>query len=379
MAAGGAGPLLVALLGVALVSSLAACHLAPGAGAGASGGATPTAMTGLTPLSVYVSASNGQVVALDAATGLLRWSVKTTGQPERPLYVDGAIYVASTLVSGSSYISALRASDGKQLWRHKLGDFVFNPNTDEALAYASGAIFLSDRANIYALRVSDGSQLWKATLPADTSPVAVGGGLVYTLLWSDGAGEQLVALDVHTGALRWQSGTLKGGGNAPRAPVVGDGLVCVETGGALYVFGASDGAFRWTIGESGGGVSPALVGNTLIDANGGLSAFKATTGEALWGYAGSTVEPNQSVVADVAGVYVSFPDGYTGYDVATGKQTWTVQSFHPEYVSPLTLVGSTLYASETSLVIAFQTADGVKVWEAFLPDGAQSYYTPAVG
>jgi len=284
------------------------------------------------------------------------------------------------VVSGVSYVSALRASDGSLLWRRKLGDFVFNPNTDEALAYANGVVFLSDRANIYAVRASDGSQLWKATLPEDTSPVAVGDGMVYTLLWSDGAGMQLVALDASTGAILWQSATLTGGGNEPRAPLMGDGLVFADTGAAFYAMGASDGAFHWESGGAGGvSATPALVGDVVFDANDGIAAYKATTGDLVWSIPGLTPVGVSSVVADARAVYLFSNEWYYAYDLATGAQIWAVHDFGNVSPPPLVLAGATLYLIDTKLLRAVDTATGEVSWEVFLPDGAQTNYTPAVG
>ena len=383
----GAAPLLVALLGAALVSSLAACSLASSGGSASrrsTAHATPTATSAPTPVSVYVSASYNHVVALDAATGAVRWSVTTTGQPQRPLFVQGVIYVASqvntTVVSGVSYISALRASDGSLLWIHKLGDFIFNPNTDAALAWAYGIVYVSAQANIYAIRAGDGGELWQATLPADTAPPAVGAGVVYTLTWSDGPGDHLVALDAITGAIRWQSATLTGDGNEPRAPLVADGAVYADTGGALYALGADDGALRWEEGGfQGVSLTPALVQGVVFDANGDTAAYQAAMGQSVWSIPGTTSHVNYSLVADAGGVYVVSADGYVARDLATGQQNWTATVISPTFPVLLALAGNTLYSVDDDTVMALHTADGGAMWSVTLSDRMQTFVTPAVG
>lgn len=382
--------LMATLLALLIASLLAACG-APtiGAAPDAASHATSSAMAGVSrasaarPSTVYFSAYPNQISALDAATGALRWRAHISEQPLRPLFAQGAVYFASQALTGPttgvSYVSALRASDGALLWRHKLGDFVLSPPSDAALAWANGVVYLAAQANIYAIRASDGAQLWRATLPANTAPPAVSDGVVYTLTWSDGPGDQLFALNASTGAIRWHSATLTGGANQPNAPLVAGGMIYADTGDALYALLVSGGALRWQAKLPGFSFTPTLVNGVVYDGNGGMNAFQATTGQLLWSVTLSTPPFEDITQADATGAYVASYQSFIAFDPGNGKQRWSVTPLDNSGGAFLTLAGDAIYAVAGNAVAALNTTNGATRWRATLPAGAQAGWPPTVG
>ena len=53
------------------------------------------------------------LVALDIHTGNLRWQAQAGGNGIRPILVDGILFIGG----GDGVITAVRARDGKILWR----------------------------------------------------------------------------------------------------------------------------------------------------------------------------------------------------------------------------------------------------------------------
>jgi len=136
------------------------------------------------------------VAALDASDGAVRWEFKTGGPiVAAPTYADGVVYVCSA----GTDLYALRASDGAPLWRHRLVDApggAIGARAVEAdgLVYVGAAVYVGQgdpknpvstwRYYLTALRASDGAEVWRSQVSIGASgsveePVVVAGGRVY--------------------------------------------------------------------------------------------------------------------------------------------------------------------------------------------------------
>ncbi len=75
---------------------------------------------------VYVGSDDGNLYAIDAATGKKLWAFKTGGEIESsPLVLDGKVYFGST----DAHLYALQASNGKLVWKYETGDKILSaPN-----------------------------------------------------------------------------------------------------------------------------------------------------------------------------------------------------------------------------------------------------------
>ena len=149
---------------------------------------------------VYFGSGDGNVYALNAASGALRWKFHTGDVVHAsPALAQGKLYVGSW----DSYFYALDAATGKQLWRFKTGEDPKIHNQvgiQSSATIADGVVYFGCRdSKIYALDAATGRQRWFFSNHGSwviTSPVVKDGKLYFAT--SDTALFQ--ALDAKTGA-----------------------------------------------------------------------------------------------------------------------------------------------------------------------------------
>ncbi|GCE30227.1 hypothetical protein KDA_57110 [Dictyobacter alpinus] len=112
---------------------------------------------------VYAGTQEQGVYAFNARDGKKIWQADITGIVSwQPTVADGIIYVtSSTGEGGSVYVSALRAHDGKLLWRYH-SDMNMN-----LAGVENGMVYLSTLAQVVALRATDGIEVWHVDNSAD--------------------------------------------------------------------------------------------------------------------------------------------------------------------------------------------------------------------
>jgi outer membrane protein assembly factor BamB len=257
---------------------------------------------------VYVAGFDGQVRALDAATGATRWTASTGGAiRSSPAVAGGLVYVGSQ--DGRLY--ALDAVTGLQRWTAAMG------RIDGAPTVAGGVVYVgsADRS-VRALNAASGAAVWTASVggSVENAP-AVAGGRVYVRA-RDGVA---YALDAASGATVWTADI--GHQNcvpgepcffipaAPSAPVVAGGRVYVvgPLNARLYALDAATGAVAWSI-ASGFTISgtPAVTGGRLyavLDhgiSSCDLGALDAATGAAVWTIPGGSLNCVSSTAPVVA-------------------------------------------------------------------------------
>lgn len=103
------------------------------------------------------------MVAIDAATGKLRWQARTGACYDSPLVADGVVYVGG-LEEG---VFALDATTGRVRWRYSI------PNGDPSTPILSGgALYVAaDGAGVFALDSATGAPRWSQ--PLDASDVTL--------------------------------------------------------------------------------------------------------------------------------------------------------------------------------------------------------------
>ncbi len=149
---------------------------------------------------VYFGSGDGNIYALDATYGSLKWKFKTGDVVHAsPAIVDGKLYIGSW----DSYFYALDSATGKEIWRFKTGEDPEIHNQvgiQSSATVADGVVYFGCRdSNLYALDAATGKKLWSFNNKGSwviVSPVVQAGKLYFAT--SDTA--LLHVVDAKTGA-----------------------------------------------------------------------------------------------------------------------------------------------------------------------------------
>lgn len=268
---------------------------------------------------VYVGSDDGNVYAIDAASGRQRWMQRTGGPvSSTPAVAAGKVFATS--YDGRLY--ALDAGDGQVLWK-----------------------FSSDGERRFEARGLHGMQPRQQTFsdPFDvflSSPVVVHD----TVYFGSGDGH-VYAVDAGSGTLRWKFRT---GDVVHASPAHADGLIVVGSwDGRLYALDARTGALRWTFqggtdpllhNQQGFQSSPAIVDGVVYsgsrDAH--VYAIDARTGQEKWRFATAASWVISSPAVAGGRVYFATSDSSLVHvvDAASGKPVLQQQGKAYVFSSP---------------------------------------------
>jgi outer membrane protein assembly factor BamB len=235
---------------------------------------------------VYFGSYDGRFRAVDAATGKLRWEFKTEGErrfaakhlhgllpPDQTMPDFWDFWLSSPAVdagrvyfgSGDGNVYALDAATGELKWKFKTGDVVH-----ASPAISAGTVFIGSWDTFfYALDAATGKERWRFQTGRDPeihnqegiqSSAAIMNGVVYF-----GCRDAtLYALDAATGAKKWSQRGDRGWRSS--SPAVQDGKVYLATGSdkKFNAFDAKTGTILYSLDVGGGTfASPAIVGRIL--------------------------------------------------------------------------------------------------------------------
>jgi outer membrane protein assembly factor BamB len=110
---------------------------------------------------VYFGSGDGNVYALDAATGAVKWKFQTGDVVHAsPAISDGTLFIGSW----DSYFYALDAATGKEKWKFKTGEDheIYNQvGIQSSAVIADGIVYFGCRdSNLYALDARTGEKKW---------------------------------------------------------------------------------------------------------------------------------------------------------------------------------------------------------------------------
>ena len=291
---------------------------------------------------VYFGAYDGSFYALDAAAGTVKWKFATEGEhryaathlhgsspvkevmPDpfdcylsSPVVWNGAVYFGS----GDGNVYALDADSGALKWKFKSGDVVH-----ASPAIADGKVYIGSwDSNFYALDAATGKEVWRFKTGEDPdihnqvgiqSSAAVVDGAVYFGCRDS----HLYALDAKTGEKRWAYGTK--GSWVIASPAVRDGKVYFATSdsGMVYALDARSGdvIFSLNLQRWPSFSSPAIAGDVLYEgsSSGRLNAVDLTNRKMAWSFETDAAKKN--------GAAYTKPDGSPNYEAAFDSDFYDV-------------------------------------------------------
>jgi outer membrane protein assembly factor BamB len=297
--------------------------------------------------SVYVGSDNGQVYALDAATGHSRWSYRTGSAVwSSPAVASGTVYTGSN--NGTVY--ALSAATGKLRWSYPTGKVV-----DSSPAVAGTMVYVgSDNGRVYALDAATGHPAWSfATGGAVDSSPAVSGHVVYI-----GSNNGTVyALDARTGHRIWSFAT--GSDVWSRPAIVGAAVYISSRDDRVYALDAATGHLRWSFATAAAIYSSPVAASGSIyvgSRDDKLYALDASTGHLRWSFTTRSTVDSTPAVAD--GTVYAGGNDHTVYafDAATGHERSAYATRGIVFSSPA-VAGNTVYVgSGDGLVYALSAS-----------------------
>ena len=156
-----------------------------------------------------------------------------------PIVVDGSLYFQDK----DSLFYSLDAENGKVEWKNEIGDLAAS-----SPAYSDGRLFAVtlEPGDAVALRARDGKQLWRRPLPgrSETSPVVFGRSVIVGSESGD-----VFALDAEDGDVKWQVSTA---GNVKGGLALDEGILYgANYAGEVFAIRASSGEFVWRSSTQG--------------------------------------------------------------------------------------------------------------------------------
>jgi len=307
---------------------------------------------------LYLTSTLGQVMAVNAATGNILWSLDLeVWVSAPPTAQDGVVYVGAT----DHVLYALDAGSGVLLWYYtSQGEILAQPVVSDGMVFitADNDSVYDLIHRLYALDARSGTPLWIYDTESWTpSPPAVGANAVYL----GGYRREVYALDKSTGRELW---SFKASNIVFSSPQIVSGkllFTCID--GWVYALEAESGAplwsrklpgFVWLAPPDGSGSIYACSHRNT------LNAMALDTGEELWAFDDGDLLSCSTLTE--AGAVCAFNAQGNAYvlDAAAGKPLGQLLAPHG-FTSPPLLVGKHIYAiSSDGFVRAYMIpADGV--------------------
>jgi outer membrane protein assembly factor BamB len=261
-----------------------------------SGPGLPTLIDG----TIYATAiddgyATPELYAIDSRSGAIRWHTVLLDclQYAAPLVQNGVIYLTTTghrsgafPCERNGYVLALRASDGKVLWRAALEPVISDAPviTDDYPAHLTATF-------INAFRASDGALLWRQrlnlgignlSLVGDAGTVVVGAGT------EDASHPQWIveAIQAADGRQLWIT-AINGWFDPLAGALIANGTIYLDAGDGITALRASDGKVIWSSLDGARGFSSPLLldGRLYVGAGTELLTLDASSGALLRAYA----------------------------------------------------------------------------------------------
>jgi outer membrane protein assembly factor BamB len=286
----------------------------------------------------YIANNSGVLFAVQAATGRTSWRYKSGRcAAASPAVAGELVYMAFLNIRRSGRdacnaapstpgldgeVVALDARKGRVRWRRRIGASETSP------LVASGRVYVGDwRGDVYALDAKTGRVLWRYRTGGQVKgALALAGRRLYVGSYD----HHLYALTAGTGRLIWRASSQErfgGRGTFYSTPATAYGRVYIgSTDGKVYSYGATSGLLRWSQSTHGYVYGSPAIWNELVlvgSYSKRFYALDAATGDIVWQFeANGPISGSATVLGNM--VYFSTLKGRTyGLDAKTGRRIWS--------------------------------------------------------
>jgi eukaryotic-like serine/threonine-protein kinase len=207
---------------------------------------------------LYIGSGDGNVYALNADTGALRWKFHTGNVVHAsPAIANGTLYIGSW----DSYSYALDAKSGQERWRFKTGedhDIANQVGIQSSATIADGIVYFGCRdSNLYALDALTGAKKWAYPTKGSwviSTPIAKDGALYFTT--SDSG--LFLAVDAKSGVLKY-SLSFHHWPMFSSPAIAGRNLYIGSNAGTLMAIDLDKHATAWTFSTDGARTNAAAI------------------------------------------------------------------------------------------------------------------------
>ena len=271
--------------------------------------------------------------------------------------VNGVVYVGG----GNGDLLALDLASGKLKWKYTTGNLI----GESSPAVSDTAVYIGDLGGlVHAVNIADGKGLWTYRTASEikSSPVVADGAVLVGSY--DGS---LYAFEPATGKLKWKAMT---NGMVHATPAVQDGLAFIAgCDSILHAIRIADGKEAYRI-DSGAytGASPLIDGTRAYFGtfNNEVLAFDLQRRKLLWRYADTERRfPFYSSAALSNGRIIlgGRDKSIHAIDVKTGKAAWTFATRARVDSSPVIVGGRVYIGSSDGRLYVLDAQSGKKLWE----------------
>ncbi|MEP7702885.1 outer membrane protein assembly factor BamB [Paraglaciecola sp. 25GB23A] len=200
---------------------------------------------------VFFGTENGEVIALDAKNGKLKWQVSVKGEVIAAPAIDEGIVVLNT---GSGMVFALDASNGETVWTYESEVPPLSLRGVSApAAVGGGAIIGTATGKLVVNILESGQTAWEQVITSasgvtelerivdiDSQPL-VSAGIIYVITY-DGS---LAAVEMRSGRIIWKRDYK----SYRRLTIAGSTLFVVDSNSNLYALDGRNGVELWSQGK----------------------------------------------------------------------------------------------------------------------------------
>lgn len=314
---------------------------------------------------LYAASRNGEVRALDAASGRTRWQSKVKVELSAgPSAGDGLVVVGAS----NGTVIAFEAADGKERWRARLtGEVLAAP-----LVAGARVIVRTVDGRLRALEATDGKEAWmvedlvpRLTLRGTSPPVRAG-----DVVFCGFDTGRVMAVSIPTGDILWQAqvSTPRGRSELERLAdidaavrVAGDEIYAVGYQGRIAMIARDSGQIWWTrdlssyrdIGMDEGQLYVAT-------SDGEVVALRRRDGGVVWQQTGLKRRGLGAPVVHGGAVVVGDFDGYLHWlDRETGRFVARARPGSTRFAATPIVIGDRLFViDDGGKITAFRAGDG---------------------